>query len=281
MTIGQQWDIHLVEGETAIFEKFVGIASTDKFPDAETTAREESLRAFRDGWDTVITEHLKEWNGLMAQNLITSYRDPVTGRLPENETVLEKLQIAAVADAYYVLQNLVPAGSGLDDEGVAVGGLTSDTYGGMRFWDQDFWMFPAILASWPNYARQFLRIRTKHFLQAKLNAQAPYVQDVYKFDNDSALFPWTSGRFGNATATGPVLNYEYHLNTAIALAAFDYLDVTGDEEYFKEDLWPLANAVGHTISTLLVKDGDGYSVNNMTDPDEWAVCFIPIFTPIL
>jgi trehalose/maltose hydrolase-like predicted phosphorylase len=274
MTIGQEWDVHLVEGKTAVFEKFVGIASTDKFPNAGKTASEESSRAFRDGWDTVVTTHVEEWKELMAAHHITSYRDPITGRLPENETSIEKIQIAAVADAYYLLQNLQPAGSELDDAGVAVGGLTSDTYGGMLFWDQDFWMFPSILAHWPNYARQFLLARVKHLPQAQLNAQAPYVQDAYKFPQGAALYSWTAGKYGNATATGPALNYEYHINSDIGLAAFWYRHVTGDEAFFKERLWPMVLAIGHTVHTLLIKDGNGYSIYNMTDPDEFHVCLL-------
>lgn len=279
MTIGQEWDVHLVKGKTAVFEKFVGIASTDKFPNAGMIARKESSRALREGWDAVVATHVMEWEELMAPNHITSYRDPITGRLPENDTLIEKLQIANTADIYYLLQNLQAAGSGLDDAGVAVGGLTSDTYGGMFFWDQDFWMFPAVLAHWPNFSRQFLLARVKHLPQAQLNAQASYVQDVYKFPQGAALYSWTAGKFGNATATGPTLNYEYHINSDIGLTAFLYLQVTGDEVFFKENLWPMVLAIGQTIDTLLFADGNGYSINNMTDPDEFHVCFPSFSAP--
>jgi hypothetical protein len=33
----------------------------------------------------------------------------------------------------------------------------------------------------------------------------------------------------------------------------------------------VVNSVTHTIAALLQKDGDGWSLNNMTDPDEYAV----------
>jgi hypothetical protein len=52
---------------------------------------------------------------------------------PQKDPLIEQLQIAAIADYYYLVQNLQPAGSGLDDAGVAVGGLSSDTYGRMTF----------------------------------------------------------------------------------------------------------------------------------------------------
>ena len=139
------------------------------------------------------------------------------------------------------------------------------------FWDQDFWMFPAIGPTWPQYSRFSLLARLRHLPQAKLNAQAPYVQAMYEFPVDAALYSWTAGKFGNATATGPAANYEYHLNSDIALEAFQYRHITGDEVFFREQLWPMVLAVGQTIDTLLVPDGEGYSVYNMTDPDEWRV----------
>lgn len=273
MTIGQQWDARLINGETATFQKFVGIASTDKFEDAAFTARSASNQAMKDGWDTLISEHIQAWNELMQRSLITGYRNPATGKLPAGDSIIEKFQIAAVADRYYLIQNLLPEnGLDLNDNGLSVSGLSSDAYGGMLFWDQDMWMYPAVAITDPQYARQVLKSRLKHFSQAKLNAQMPYVQETYKFNDKSALYPWTSGRFGNATATGPVLDYEYHLNADIAISMFQYLAITGDELYFRNELWPVVESIGHTIATLLVRDGDLWSMRNMTDPDEYAVC---------
>jgi trehalose/maltose hydrolase-like predicted phosphorylase len=144
----------------------------------------------------------------------------------------------------------------------------------MGFWDADTWMFPAIAPTWPHLGRQFVEARLKQFPQALRNAQVPYVQEKYGFDNQSAIFPWTAGRFANATATGPVLDYEYHVNPGIALMCFNYLAITGDDHYFQEKLWPMVNAIGHTITTLLFRNGSGWSISNMTDPDEYAVCVL-------
>jgi trehalose/maltose hydrolase-like predicted phosphorylase len=272
MSVSQQWDANLINGMTAVFTKFAGVASSDKFDDPRSTALGASIQASEDGWDVLFSEQKAIWNRIMDRNLITDYRDPVTGKLPVNETLIEKLQAAAVADRYYIMQNLVePSMKHLADNGVAVGGLTSDTYGGMVFWDQEMWIFPGIAITSPDYAKQMIMSRIKHYAQAKANSQEDYVQEQYKFDNESVLYPWTTGRFGNATATGPVLNYEYHINPDIALAMNQYLAVTGDEEFYQKELWPVVQSVGQTISGLLEKDGDRWSIRNMTDPDEYAV----------
>lgn len=202
MTIGQQWDIHLIDGQTAIFEKFVGVASTDKFMNPALTAEDSSKSAFEAGWERVLSEHVQEWNRIMQHNLITSYRDP-SGRLPVNDTTAEILQIAAISDRFNIIQNTLPEdGSNLNDKSISVGGLTSDSYGGMIFWDAEVWMMRAIVATDPEYALQVIKYRLAKYHQAKANAQLPYVQEKYKFPESAALFPWTSGRYGNATSTG-------------------------------------------------------------------------------
>jgi trehalose/maltose hydrolase-like predicted phosphorylase len=53
-------------------------------------------------------------------------------------------------------------------------------------------------------------------------------------NNKSVLYPWTSGRYGNATSTGPALDYEYHINYVIALSMLKDRAITGDEKHFKE-----------------------------------------------
>jgi trehalose/maltose hydrolase-like predicted phosphorylase len=273
MSIGQEWDVRLAEGETATFEKLVGIASTDKFQDPESTVRFELARASSDGWDTILSEHTEAWNKLMEDNQMTNYRDPATGHLPENDTIIEKFQAMAAGDHFYLMQNLLlDNGNGLNDNGVSVGGLTSDTYGGMLFWDQEAFMFPGIARVRPDYGLQFLLVRTKDYRQALQNAQEDYVQAKYKFDNKSVLFSWVRGRFGNATATGPVLDYEYHINLDIALDMWEWGQTSGNNEFFKENFWDVFEGVAHTMTTLLVKDRAGWSIRNMTDPDEYAVC---------
>ncbi|KAF7884451.1 uncharacterized protein EAF02_004787 [Botrytis sinoallii] len=271
MTIGQEWNLELQSGQPITFQKFVGIASTDKFTDAQTTAAQASDNATSDGWDVLYTEHTAIWNQRM-QSKIVDYRNPTTGRLPENDTTAEVDQINAAVSRYMILQTLLQEdGSDLNDNGISVGGITADPYAGMTFWDMDIWMFPGIALTDPDYALQMIKHRVKMYSQAKANAPEDYVQEKYKFDNDSILYSWTSGRYGNATGTGPTLDYEYHINTDVAKMMLDYRRITGNEEYFREELWPVVESAGHTIEGVLQKDDQGkWNIWNMTDPDEWT-----------
>ncbi|KAI9644695.1 alpha,alpha-trehalase ath1 [Ciborinia camelliae] len=272
MTIGQEINLQLKPGQSTTFHKFVGVASTDHFPDAKLTATQASRNATRDGWDLLLAEHTEIWNQDMQRNKIFDYRDPATGRLPVNDTIAEIDQINAVVSRYMLLQNLLKEdGSNLNDNGISVGGITSDSYAGMIFWDMDLWMFPGMAVTSPEYALQMIKYRLKMYSQAKANAQEDYVQEKYKFDNNSVLYSWTSGRYGNATGTGPTLDYEYHINTDVAKMMLDYRRITHNEEYFREELWPVVESVGHTIEGVLQKDDQGkWNIWNMTDPDEWT-----------
>ena len=278
MTVGQQWDVHLIDGETAVFQKFIGVASSDKFPLPAMTAEAASSRAAARGWDSLLSGHTKAWNQLMDRSLIDDYRDPSTGKLPE-DPFIRTLQAAAVMNRYVTLSNLQPEdGKNLNDAGVAPTGLFSDSYGGMIFWDQDLWIMPSVTVTSPEYAIQIPKSRRKLYEQAKANAQMDYVKHGvntrYDFDNQTVLYPWMNGRFGNATATGPAKDYQYHLNTDIALSMLQTRRVTGNDILFREEFWPVIKSVAHSMTTLLQRDGNGWSVFNSTDPDEYAVCSI-------
>ncbi|TVY34825.1 Acid trehalase [Lachnellula subtilissima] len=250
MSIGQEWDIDLVDGEPVVFYQVP--------------------TAYTDGWNQILSEHTQAWNELMDLRLITSYRDPTTGALPDDH-LIEILQADAIASRFFLFQNLLPDdGSGLNDNGVAVGGIASENYGGMVFWDMDTWMHPPTALTNPDYTVGMRNFRLSHFPQALRNAQEDYVQDRYKFSNDSGLYSWTTGAWGNATGTGPVLDYEYHINTDIALEMFQHLAFSGDTVLFKEKYWPAVMGIANSMTTLLQPDGRKWSLSNTTDPDEFT-----------
>lgn len=282
MTYARSWNVTLTPGETKVFQKVVGMSSTDAALEPALWALKHIKNAAHTGYNGLLWEHMAAWSEDMAPELISSYRDPATGKLPNHDPIVEKLQIAAVADRYYMMQNLLPEDyfgqyternwnvKNQNKHGLSVGGLTSDTYGGMLFWDQDTWMFPGIAISNPKHALQIINSRLYQWEDAKLNAQAPNVQAKYKFANGSALYPWVTGRTARETPTGPAFDYQYHINTDIALMMLQYRQITGGEQYFKEKLWPVVKSVGQSIATLLAKDEGRWSIKYMTDPDEYA-----------
>ncbi|POS86754.1 hypothetical protein EPUL_003115 [Erysiphe pulchra] len=271
-TIGQTFDIFLKKNEPVVLHKFVSVASTDKFSQPEKTARLMLRSVMRSGFNNLLENHVITWRELLSVEKVDDFRDPVTGKLPEGteENYIKYLQISAVANPYYLLSNLRPDDkSNLNDDSIAVCGLTSDCYGGQNFWDAPTWMAPGIAVTFPGYAKQINNLYKKKYPQALENAK------IYSYPKGSALYPWTSGRYGNCTATGPCVDYEYHKNLDIAMSLHQLKSITGNDTWFWEgpnSAATIVDSVATSMSHLLSYNHTTKSfwIYNMTDPDEYA-----------
>ncbi|KAI9798879.1 MAG: hypothetical protein M1833_004382 [Piccolia ochrophora] len=265
-TIGQSVDIDMQEGQTYTVFKFVGVASSDAFEDPEATARNASTFAESTGWDALVAEHQAAWEQLLPPSAVDTYID-TDGSLPDDPYVRD-LQISSVLTPFYLLQNSLAGESGqaLDDNSITVSGLSSDSYAGLIFWDADVFMSPGLLVANPEYARTIANYRIAKAGQAQANA------GFNNFSSNALLYPWTSGRFGNCTGTGPCVNYQYHLNADIAEMLLQHRNVTGDEEWWRNEAWPVYEGVAQMFSELLSynETTELYDIKNMTDPDEYA-----------
>ncbi|KAF2747088.1 carbohydrate-binding module family 32 protein [Sporormia fimetaria CBS 119925] len=264
-SIGQTYDINLKAGETATFFKYVGVASNDKFSDPERTAREASETAKEAGWNGILQQHEQAWSRIMTEAAVDNYTDPETGMLPD-DPFIRSMQIASVANTYYLMQELQPDGSGLNDNSLSVGGLGSESYAGMIFWDADYWDAPGINLNFPTYAKQISNFRLKQYPQSLANA---------KFNNyteGSVLYSWTAGRYGNCTGTGPCVDYEYHLNYDIVFNLIQQYNITQNDTWFENGPRQLIESVALMAGELINynETTDSYWIRNMTDPDEYA-----------
>lgn len=264
-SIGQTYNVAFKQGESATFYKYVGIASNDKFSDEVATARDAQTAAQQDGWNNLLNEHIDAWADIMPSESVDDFTDPITGELPEDENVLV-LHISSVANTYYLLQNMQPDGSGLNDDSVSVGGLVSDSYAGLIFWDADYWMAPGLNLAFPNWAKQISHFRVKQHQQALDNAA------FNGYPNGSALYSWTAGRYGNCTGTGPCADYEYHLNYDIAFNLLQLHNVTNNETWFEDGPRQIIESVAVMTGQLLNYNDTTKTwwLRNMTDPDEYA-----------
>lgn len=268
-TIGQSFDISLKAGETATFFKYVGVASSDKFADPVSTARKQQSEAELAGWDALLSEHIAAWATILTEDSVDDFSDPVTGQLPDDQ-MIEILQVASVANPYYLLQNMQPEGSGLNDDGIAVGGLASESYAGQIFWDMDYWMAPGLNLAFPSWAEQITNFRVKQHPQALANAA------FNNYPDGSALYSWTAGRYGNCTGTGPCVDYEYHLNYDIVFNMQQLKAIKGNDSWFEDGPQQVFESATIMTSHLLEynETTKTYWIHNMSDPDEYAVSTI-------
>lgn len=277
-SIAQAANAHLKAGHTTVVSKFVGGASSDGFKDPQAVAKSASLKALATGFHRSLISHVTEWATVFPEDSVDDYAFPENGTLPADQFIIESA-ITAVLNPYYLLQNTISQNAlafannaPIDTNSISVGGLSSDSYAGFIFWDAEIWMQPGLAASHPQAVKQIAKYRVERLTQAKANAQTSYQssRNDTTFSKNAAVFPWTSGRFGNCTGTGPCFDYEYHINGDIAQEFANYWVVSGDTEFFKDYLFPVYDSIAAFYSELLVKNGSFYVLNNMTDPDEYA-----------
>ncbi len=277
-SIAQAFDVPLKAGHATTFTKFVGIASSDGFSDPNSTARNAAMTATSNGYNASLSRHVEEWAGVFPADSVDDYSFPGNGSLPDDIYIIESA-ITAVTNPYYLLQNTLGANAlaavsnaSINDYSISVAGLASSSYAGQVFWDAEIWMQPGLVASFPQAAQGIARYRIARYPQALDNVKTAYQSSKNKttFSADAAVFPWTSGRFGNCTATGPCFDYEYHINGDIAQEFVNYWVSSGDTEYFQTELFPVYNSIATFFSEVLTKNGSQYALTNMTDPDEYA-----------
>ena len=281
-SIAQAVTVKLKAGETSTVHKYIGAASTDAFSEPQDTAIKACYKAAQEGYDSMYNSHSKEWNSIMTPDSVDDYRNAVTGDLPDDPNVVE-LAITAVTGPFHMLQNTVgtnaiAAADGnaqLDVNSISVGGLVSDSYAGFIFWDAEVWMAPGLVVAFPQAAKQIAKYRVEKFPQAQANIKTAYQSSqnmTGKFSSNGAVYPWTSARFGNCTGTGPCFDYEYHINGDIGLELYNYYAVSGDNDFFREQLFPIYDAIAQFYADLVTYNQSlgKYELFNATDPDEYA-----------
>ena len=286
-SVAQAIPVKFSAGKAVRITKYVGAASSDAFDDPKTIAKQDSRKALENGFDKSLQSHVTEWASVMPDDSIDSYAFPENGTLPDDEYIVDSA-IIAVTNTYYLLQNTVGknaikavSGAPVNVDSISVGGLTSDSYAGMIFWDADLFMQPGLTTSHPEAAQRITNYRVAKYEQAKANIATSFTgsENDTDFSASSAVYPWTSGRFGNCTATGPCWDYEYHLNGDIGISMVNQWVTTGDTDYFNETLLPIYHSVATLYSDLLKPNGSSWTITNMTDPVcPTALLFFPQLT---
>ena len=272
--------VTLQAGQVATFTKFVGIASSDGFATPKVVARNAALAARSAGYAASMQSHVAEWARLFPSSSVDDFSFPSNGTLPDDEYIIDAA-VTAVTNPYYLLQNSLSdtainntanASSSINSHSISVGGLGSDAYAGQIFWDAEIWMQPGLVTAFPSAGKGIANYRVERYPQAQDNVGTAFTssKNETNFTRAAAIYPWTSGRVGNCTATGPCWDYQYHLNGDIGLEFTNYWVASGDTAKFQKDLFPIYNSLAALYSQIVEKDGDDWVLRNMTDPDEYA-----------
>uniref|UniRef100_A0A0B7K532 alpha,alpha-trehalase n=1 Tax=Bionectria ochroleuca TaxID=29856 RepID=A0A0B7K532_BIOOC len=257
-TISQSWDLTLAEDQrrTISIIKHVGIVSSDAFPNQTMAIAVDTVNSsLGESWEDLIQEHSNSWAAVWDDADIVVPGDA-------------EVQTTVRGAMFHLLSNSIPdketIPKGMTQNSISVGGLSSDSYAGLVFWDSDVWMYPSLLALHPDRAKPILNYRQRLLPQALENSQL--------YNRPGALYPWTSGRYGNCTGTGICALYQYHLNTDIAMSHWDYYLHSGDVEWLKDHAWPILKSVADMFAEYVVlnETTGRYDTLVLGEPDEFA-----------
>lgn len=259
--VSQTLVFQLNPGEDLSVTKYVGIVTSDIDPEAYklfdlvlAKARTTSLESGK--LSSILSSHQQAWSDIISTGLQVEFPDDPL------------LTLATRSSLFHLSANTRSQATGVD-AALAVGGLSSDSYGGMVFWDTDLWIMNGLLPWNPLQARSLINYRVHTHQQAIDNLQSPLAPRTF----EGASYPWTSGRYGNCTATGPCFDYEYHINVAVAISAWEaYLSGAADDEFLETVAYPLINDAATFLASYVEYNETlgKYTTRNLTDPDEYA-----------
>ncbi|GAA5061782.1 glycoside hydrolase family 65 protein [Nocardia callitridis] len=222
---GLRLNTDVAAGQSYSFTKYVGIAATPDGPDPRELATSASEQGHENGFEQLHAEHVAEWDRLWKPSI------EIPGRADYRRWIHTAL--------YSVLAS-VRAGQRWS---VQPAGLSSDDYGGLTYWDAETWIYPTLLALYPDLARTIVDFRAAALDQAKANARA--------YGLPGALYPWDDGPAQRCASPAVCGLVEEHLQNEIALAHWQYYLATGDEQWLRTAGAPVIMAIADYLTARI------------------------------
>ncbi|WP_409055565.1 discoidin domain-containing protein [Streptomyces sp. SYP-A7185] len=237
-------------GRTYELTKFVGVdtALTSRSPGHDAVAA--SRRAAERGWDALFAGHTAAWRELWRGDI------EVRGH--------GELQDWVRSAQYGLLSSTRPGSA----DSISPTGLSSDNYAGLVFWDAETWMYPALLAAHPDLAKSVVDYRYRTRGAARANAK--------KLGHPGLFYPWTSASKGDLTSEchsvdPPHCRTQNHLQSDVALAAWQYYLATKDTRWLRDRGWPVLKGIADFWADRATRNTDGsYSIKDVAGPDEYS-----------
>ena len=201
-------------GRTYTFTQSTAFVSGGKDPRADAGREAETARAR--GWDQIAAANAVAW-GRRWETDVEVHGDTALQRVVRS--MLFHLMTSAAEETRL---------------GVPPMGLSGGGYYGHIFWDSDTWMFPPLLITHPDIARSLVAFRRRTLDAARANASA----NGYR----GAMYPWEADERGQETTPHFAVQnakMEIHVNGDVALAQWQYYQVTGDSAWLADDGYPV------------------------------------------
>lgn len=254
--IHEMWDnnMHLMKfskqlaaGTTYSYSLTGSSITSAHHSDPLNEAERMTIFAKLEGHDRLLKFHNKAWDELWKSDI------QIEGDAQSQQDVHSML---------YHLYSFARSGTAYSLSPMGLSGLG---YNGHVFWDTDLWMFPVFAVLQPEMAKSLMEYRYERLDAAKKNA--------FSHGYKGAMYPWESADSGVEETpvwalSGP---FEHHISADVALAAWTYYRVTGDQEWLREKGWPILSATADFWASRVERNGPGhYDINNVVAADEWA-----------
>jgi trehalose/maltose hydrolase-like predicted phosphorylase len=264
--IGHEMAIDVAQQDEVTVEKAVAIATSRDHAVSEAAVAAADWLESADGFDGMLGQHVLAWTHLWA-------RFPIELRGSEDDRVLPMLRL----HIFHLLQTVSP--NSMDrDVGVPARGLHGEAYRGHIFWD-DLFVFPVLNLRIPELSRSLKAYRYRRLPAARRTAnEAGHV---------GAMYPWQSGSDGREQSALLHLNpksgrwlpdstyLQRHVGIAIAYAAWQYYQATGDREFLAlqgaEMILEIARFFASTAA--YDRDRDRYVIRGVVGPDEFHTSY--------
>ncbi|MDP8986140.1 MAG: glycoside hydrolase family 65 protein [Pseudomonadota bacterium] len=237
-------------GNSYAFTKFV-VASADGWPAGSDRGERRNaaaaLRARRTGFGALRAAHEAKWRALWRSDI-------VVGGSAELQRTLH-------SDLFYLLENSAP-----DTSWPAAACGFSGNYFGHVFWDNDLWVFPALLLLHPQRAKSLIAFRARTLPQALARAKARGLA--------GAMYPWEADPWSGEDVTPKFAaenaDREIHVNGAVALAQWQYYLASGDRAWLRERAYPVIKAVADYWVSRATYDSAArrFEILDVTSPEE-------------
>jgi hypothetical protein len=211
---------------------------------------------------TFLTEHVAAWAELNAAGIEVDAAD--AGDAASAARALDVAQHAS--SSFYFLASSI---RGDWNAGVSPGGISSCSYSGAVFVDQDIWMQPGLLFLKPDLAASLVQFR--------FNSIATERNISALFGYNGTMVAWTAGYdgrlFGCCSGSGSYEDcLEQHVTGGVGWAAWEYYAATGDDAWLASVGFPVLAGAADFHASRVTPTADGnYSIKGVLPIDEWCV----------
>ncbi|CAF3611118.1 unnamed protein product [Rotaria sordida] len=255
-------------GPDPIDQGTVTLEAIDRFDEALSKRNDlfnEHVQAWKKLWKSGIDIEPMENQPFVLPKIVFD-----TDQDGENDTIIttfsRALDIAQHVNSsmYYLLS------SSRDDwpYGISPGGLASQSYSGLMFFDMDWYMMPALLPFYPSRAANILRYRYNSLDESNKIARI--------FGYNGSMFAWTASYLGRPEGCcngkgGWELCIEQHITGDVAVAVQMYYYATKDNLWLENIGWPLLRDIAIFWSSRVTKTNNmTYSIDKVMPVDEWC-----------